>query len=353
MWEWIYSEITQIKEKLISLSRNQAKNNVYEYIIDSIKIDKVSGELQIGKLIKNEPETKKSVHRFFINQIEIRQIDGDGTVGIGLTEKGDGGKKSSKLIKPEEAQGKVKKIYDEIMEAWETDEIPLFFQKVATNEEVLEKVWNYYNDISKYDWYPFLENQLLESYQHSIMRNIAQTGQFQIPQLCEGFAQAIRAESRTMILIYVLLFHFFPNYSLNSSGVKNNKQTPVIEWPQKLTPEFVFEFIKQSYQLKYLPQQILKLSDYPHFIVDTFQSRMYPFIDSTKDQYILEQIAAQMVQFISSLYPTLPKAEFIFSLDAEEKADFIAQLIWGSQVVPIHLLLYTIYHWLSCPVVNE
>ena len=54
-----------------------------------------------------------------------------------------------KIIKEENAKGKVKKIYDEIKSSRQITEVPNFWKTLANNSETLERTWNSLQQVMK------------------------------------------------------------------------------------------------------------------------------------------------------------------------------------------------------------
>jgi hypothetical protein len=382
-WNWIMAELAQIKSHLQWLTKQIhdlpiQDRPIHEYVIDNIKIEKVKGDFQIGKLFKNtvhDDTDEEGVYRFFIHDIQIREIEGTGTVGLGMTEKEEKKKKKKektgfKKVKPEDATGNVKDIYQEIKDFWNVDHIPLFFQRLATKPELLKKVWKKSkNTIITREDYQFLVEYTRDNLNHKISGIVPAAKKLPLPDVHKKIKDTLEADIKTLILLLYLLQETIPGYLDNLDrkieikklkGIDQDKNGEVAA--EKKDKEMqkgkdkkgeyesdakkILKDIKNTYHLKELPPVLKKLKDHPTFLKKTFDSIVEPLISSETDTELIKSLIIEVLtEFKNSaiLYGTL------HDLEADDEAFLVSLLIWGVHTIPIHLFLLSLYEKLTSP----
>lgn len=358
-WHWLYQEINQLKSQLFYLTKNISQSEItYEYIIGKIKIDKVKGEFQVGKLINGNVIDKSGRHRFHIDEIEIKEIEGTGTVGIGITKKRKKKNKKKKYdkVSPDQATGKVKEIYNEIKNAWEIEYIPLFFQRLAIHSSLLEKLWELaQGKIFKSASFQPYYDEIREHLYKQIKESVKPMWQFQKPNIYNKLQKQIEGEIKTLFIIYCFFICALPSYldnlASNTKGKIGKNQLEKESPNKEIQPEEILKKIQEAYQLKELPQVIIGLKESPEFIIETFKVRVKEFIESSKDEEILTgfyqklQSRKEKINIYVSLYD--------MELNANEEEFLISLLIWGIRTIPKFLLLMYLYLWLSATLENN
>jgi hypothetical protein len=386
-WDWVMTELTQIKshlqwitKQINELPKSEVQDQpVHEYVIDNIKIEKVKGDFQIGKLFKNtEPEDEEEVgvYRFFIHDIQIREIEGTGTVGLGMTEmeekrKKQKKKKGFKKITPQEATGKVKDIYQEMKELWNVNHIPLFFQRLATKPHLLEKIWTKSkNTIIKRQDYQSLVNHTKKKLTEEINTIVHQEKNSSLPELHKKIKDTLEADIKAFILLLYLLQETIPGYldildqkieikSLKglATDQEKNGETKADKKEEEMQkdkkqdekekePKKMLKDIKNTYHLKELPSVLKKLKDHHTFLKKTFDSIVEPIISSEEDTKLIKSLIKEVLaEFKNSaiLYGTQ------YDLEADDEAFLVSLLIWGVHTIPIHLFLLSLYEKLTSP----
>jgi hypothetical protein len=358
-WQWLYQEINQLKAQLSYLAKNIPQSEVtYEYVIGKIKIDKVKGEFQIGKLIKGNVIDKSGRHRFHINEIEIKEIEGTGTVGVGITKKRktENKKKKYDKVPPDQATGKIKEIYNEIEEAWEIEYIPLFFQRLATHPSLLEKLWELtqVKIVNSSSFQPF-HDELREHLYKQIKEAVKPMWQFQKPNIYNKLQKQIEGEIKTLFIIYCFIIGSLPSYLDNlasNTKEKIGKNQLEEDTPKKKNqPEEILKKLKEAYQLKELPKVIVDLKESPEFLIETFKVRVKEFIVSSKDAEILAGFYQKLDSIKENI--NINVSLFDMELNANEEEFLISLLLWGIRTIPKFLLLMFIYLWLSATLENN
>lgn len=379
-WNWVTAELAQIKSHLQWLTKQIhdlpiQDRPIHEYVIDNIKIEKVKGDFQIGKLFKNinhNDEDEEGIYRFFIHDIQIREIEGTGTVGLGMTEteekKETKKKPGYKKVTPKEATGKVKDIYQEIRDFWGVDHIPLFFQRLGTKPHLLEKVWTKSkNSIIAREDYQCLVEETKDKLTHKINEILQSEKKFPQADVHKKIKDTLEADIKTLILLLYLLQETIPGYLDNHDrkieikklkGTDQEKNGEIVAEKQdkemqkgkdkkdeyEINTKKILKDIKNTYHLKELPSVLKKLKDHPTFLKKTFDSIVEPLISSEKDTKLIKNLIREVLtEFKNSaiLYGTLN------DVDADDEAFLISLLIWGVYTVPIHLFLLSIYEKLT------
>jgi hypothetical protein len=325
-WNWVMAELAQIKSHLQWLTKQIhglpiQDRPIHEYVIDNIKVEKVKGDFQIGKLFKNtdhDDEDEEGIYRFFIHDIQIREIEGTGTVGLGMTETEEKKKKKKKKtgykkVIPKEATGKVKDIYQEIKDFWNVNHIPLFFQRLATKPDLFEKVWTRSkNTIITREDYQSLVEYTKAKLNHKISEILPAEKKFPLPDLHKKIKDTLEADIKTLILLLYLLQETIPGY---------------------------LDKLDRKIEIK-------KLKDHPTFLKKTFDSVVEPLLSSEKGTKLIKSLIKEVLtEFKSSavLYGTL------YDLEADDEAFLISLFIWGVNTAPIHLFLLSLYAELTSP----
>ncbi len=144
----LYQHIQDLHYYIHQLLHYVSETNIYEYHIQKINIEKVKGTLQLGQLLEEAKNDLRGTHRLIIKDLQINEIEEHGTVGIGVTEKENNQQKQLKKVSPQEASKETKNIYEEIQTLLAIDQVPHFFQALASKQNVLKTVWT----ITKKTW---------------------------------------------------------------------------------------------------------------------------------------------------------------------------------------------------------
>ncbi|MRH43204.1 hypothetical protein GH741_10985 [Aquibacillus halophilus] len=281
--------IHQLKQQINDLNKyvdylNQYINNknIYEYQIQGIKIEKVKGTFQLGQLIEKELIDRDGIHRFSVGEVKITEIEDTGTVGLGVTEKGT--KEKKEIITPEEATGEVKTIYENIKLLLSVENVPMFFQTLSMEEEILKKVWSIIQKKwdSSNEFMSFYETvlKLLED-----ITNFEETESILEHETYIILADSIEEQIKSIRVIHYLIELFLPGY------FEKYKEQNTIADPVKLefnssspneqtSTQQIIDAIKSTFDLNELPESYKKLSNQPSILNYVFYSIVKPTVVS-------------------------------------------------------------------------
>ncbi|MBB6454009.1 hypothetical protein HNQ94_002460 [Salirhabdus euzebyi] len=285
--------------------------NVYEYHIQAVNIAEVRGTLQLGHLIEKELYDSDGIHRFFIGEIKIREISESGTVGLGVSEKGN------KKELPKENRDKVEKIYQDVNLLLQVDEVPSFFSKLSTQHEVLKSVWYSINT----NWEP--SSNTFTVFYEDVLRllhdtvNIEKNGSKPILEADTyvEIATNIEKQAKTLLIITYLLESYLPGYmdQYHQSIIKispGKLSFPHHHARKDASIQQLENAIKDTFHLEQLPSTFDELIEHPNefrfffdymlkTLVDNgtttkyFFSMQHLYIDRTKD-ILVDNMEIQM-----------------------------------------------------------
>jgi hypothetical protein len=307
-------------ESTTKIDKNNDHENVneYEYHVKSLKIDKVSGNMQIGHLINDEAIVKKGIHRIYIDEIKIHEVEKTGTVGLGITEKKDKKKKKKKSkITPEEASQEVKVIYDEIKQFLNEEQAPLIFQKIAVKENVLKEVWEFLKEEKKF-------GETIHSFYLAASKELEKMeikysfADLVDKEYCNKLSDKIEKQIKTTYLVGYLLESFLPGYV---SKISNQPKSLAL-LPKQEEPKDILSEIKNRYKLKQLPDIVSELGDDPDILTIIYFNTWKPLAQNEQDQKIYQY-------FVKFVYNRVKLTEFnpLYSLSEDEQSFLFLQLI--------------------------
>ncbi|QDP39777.1 hypothetical protein [Radiobacillus deserti] len=331
------SELEQLKIENAML-RKQLNEFIYyinhlpafEYHFDKIKVEKVKGTLQLGELLESDND-KMGIHKIFVKELEIREIEGTGTVGVGITEK-KASKSKPDIIPPEAASPTIKKHYEQIKETLDIQVVPLFFQKLAVRENVLELTWENlkrnWEDLHKE--YPSFREKVKEKLKkiHSVMKKYVSSNMIIRPDLVKKVNEDIEAQLKAWWLLLGLSNEMIPGFlhrlkreDFQLKKVKLNAE------------EEILTNIKDAYQLQHLPMSLQVLDDYEVVLDALYTQLLVPINKVDKDQ-----------EFIWEIYQGASRAfesEFNvdINLDAENLAFLLSNIMEQTKLIPKYLVL--------------
>jgi hypothetical protein len=354
--EWYSNEIKKLNQQIHLLRQhiNQLNcylnhRNVYEYHLRTLKIDKVKGTLQIGQLVEMDVQDEDGIHRFFIDEIKITEVEGSGTVGVGITEKSKKKKKQQKKVTPEEANEKIKNIYEKIKELLALQEVPELFQKLAVKEDVLTKVWGQMSkqwDSSK----PF--EQFYEQVKEGLGRIDSPVANSDSPdqhsdqpsnpslgeELCKKLFDELEAYSKVILVVIFLLHGNLPGYlkkyeikEVDPQKLKLHLQVP----NEKADEKQILNTIKQGFHLQELPSAIKKLKDSPEALRYVFYSIIRPAAEREE----MNQYLKDLKQFLISKAEEMPTELSAGKMKPEEQSFLYFHLIEALESRPKYTIL--------------
>lgn len=323
-------EINQLKQQIFYLNQHINKLNeyinhlnVYEYYIQEMKIETVKGMLQLGHLIEKEIKDSQGIHRFYIGNIKINEIDDSGTVAVGITEK-ETDNDSAKVI-PEEASEDIKKLFEEIKSHLAIDEVPDFFQKLAVEQKVLKEVW----EKSKNK----LQTTQIQSFYEEMLKILNQLpdGEQDLSNLtmdegiCEAAATRIETNSKTLIIMIVLLQSLLPGFlkkDLQKDMIKQKKFYVQIQQPSGQVDSIqLMRNIKKTFELRELPTSYKDLAEDSEAV--TYLYNRLVVIVSSEGEDMFKKMKSHFLETADSMEQDIELVE----LDSEQMGFLYGHLL--------------------------
>jgi hypothetical protein len=356
--EWHLKEIHQLKHQIYMLHQHIHKlqnklnenQNVFEYHLKQLNIDKVKGSLQIGQLIEKDIEDENGIHRFFIEAIQIKEVEGSGTVGVGIMEKGRGKKKLQKKISPEEASEQIKDLFNQIKDLLGLKHVPEFFQKLAVKEKVLTKVW----EQMKKEWSttePFTRfyEQIKERLEriHISEQHINQDSVPRLPEdLCKELSDQLKKFAKVLLVVIHLIHKELPGYlhSFEYEPINEEKLKIHIHGPNHSEiDKQILKAIKESFNIKEFPSVIKKLEEHPNALKFILDHKLQPAAHSEE---IIDYLMDMKTLFISKISEAPTPSSKTLKLSSEEKGFLYSHLIETIETYPKYLVLVYLSHQL-------
>lgn len=295
------NQITYLHQYTQQLNKSLAHINVYEYYIQSITVDSVKGILQLGYLTEYEMKEDDGIHRFYIGDVKIKKVEDTGIVGLGVTEKGSSTKEEDQLVSPEEASPDIQKIYEEIKSLLDVEDVPSFFQEIATIEVLLHKIWEFISE-------KWNSSQPFSTFYEHILQKLNQ-----IEQLHENtiyplqndklivVANNIEEKAKSLLVITTLLEAFLPGYFSNHNDANimicSKKLNMKVPPNNKVSKKQIKTAIKNTFNLQELPETYEEITENIDLLELVFYHRIQPVV--------LSEAAANFFYMIRDLY--LPK----------------------------------------------
>jgi hypothetical protein len=334
----LQQHIAYLHQYTQQLNKYLADINVYEYYIQRITVESVKGTLQLGHLTDNEiKDDDDGVHRFYIGDLKINKIEDSGTVGLGVTEKGSSPKEEDQLVSLEEASPDIQKIYEGIKSLLAIEEVPSFFQAIASKEVVLKKIWDFMD--SRWD-----SSFVFNTFYEELLKQLNEIGQFeedtinhlQADEVLINVANNIEEKAKSLLVITKLLEVFLPGYlsNYNDANIMINPDKLRIKVPpnKKVSRNQIKIAIKNSFNLKELPETYDEIMEDLDFLEYVFYHRIQPVVHSGT--------AVSYFTNIQDLYQTVnisEKPELNFS--SEEQVLLFSSLIKYLDSYQKHTLL--------------
>ncbi|WP_456275198.1 hypothetical protein [Bacillus sp. AK128] len=312
----IQQQIEHLHQYTQHLNKYLSEINVYEYYIQKVTVESVKGTLQIGHLMEEEIKEEDGVHRFYIGDLKIIKIEDSGTVGLGVTEKGTSSKEEDEIVSPEDASPEIKKIYEEIKILLGVEEVPEFFQQIASKEIVLNKVWDFmtYKWSASYGFNTFYERILsllneIEQFEDDITNPLLLDDQQLIL-----LANSIEEKAKSLLLITDLLKALLPRY-LDTYNTAQNMIHPenllIKKYANKqVSRKQIKTAIKSTFNLTKFPDLYDELLNDPDLLSYVYYHRIQPIV--------LSEVAISYFNSMNDLYPNVQSSQITgFSPDEQ------------------------------------
>lgn len=308
------------------------EQNVYEYNVDELKIDTVKGKLRIGKEILERLPEEDGLHRFFIEKITIKTIEGTGSVVIGVAEKGKEGKKRKKRVPPEKAKGDIKKIYEDIGEAWGVDAIPVLFQRLAVKQDVLKLIWEWVKSYELDLLAAQIQEELRKELEERLQLNELLIGSNLMEELKDLKAEIrghLTAETKGYITALLMLSVLSPEYASTWIQRKTGPGEEQLFQPEESSSSFLKQAGKQ-----------LGIDTFPK-LLQTLQKQP-PIGKKWKEllsgKHRVESLKRSLFEKAKEPVEQL-QASLLYKQDLKQKTFLLSQALWGFHAGSVILFL--------------
>jgi hypothetical protein len=324
-------EVGRLTERLSQLQKELQEIPLYEYHIDSLKLDKVNGTFHIGQLVKDDTLEKEGVHKIYVEELKIHEVGDNGTVGLGVIKKNDK-KKNQDKIPPSKASKEVKKIYEEVKQFLDVNHVPIFFQKLAVKKEVLKKIWGLIKKEEGlknkvFSFYKEANQELAEIEIKILFHNQVETS------YCENLKETIETEIKTLPTILLLLQLFLPGYIDRTRLYIDQKFSSVKDIDTGKKEDFL-DAIRKRYNIKELPRAVKELE--ADVIAIVYNNTIKPLAKADKDQSLYMDFVQLMIQEVSN---TNLKPNQLSPMSIKEESFLYALLIEQVKSLPKHILI--------------
>ncbi|WP_186576652.1 hypothetical protein [Aquibacillus kalidii] len=330
----LFKQINSLKQKVKHYENLLHNLPIFEYHLGTIKVEKVKGTIQLGKLFQEEEIETEGVHKIYVDDIVIKEIESSGTLGVGIVEKSSEKQKDKNKVTPEEAEPEIKEIYEEIKNKLNIDQVPSLFQEIATKKAVLKQVWFYLKNIKgTKDFYTAIASGLDNLFNEST-NDIANYDLVQDHILYEK----VRKEMERQVKTFYLILHLF-KLLLTGYLEKYREQMVSIEQlsiQKEIQPAEMIDKLKATYHLHNTPKSLQELEKHPNIAAYWYNDLLVPLNKAGDDN----EFITKLIDYILTYFESIKDDEQSdVDLKVEEKAFLFAVMIKHMEDIPKYIYL--------------